>query len=48
MIPSDVVTNLLDSDIIVNEFELQLRRYDHSSTDIPEKGMKPLILLCIP
>ena len=34
----------MDCEIIVSEFELQLRYYVHFQTNTLEKGMNPLIL----
>ena len=38
-----VVANVQDSDIVVNEFELQPRYYAHFWSNTLEKGVKPLI-----
>ena len=40
-----LVANVLDCDIVVNEFELQSCCYVHFLTNTLGKGMKPLILL---
>ena len=39
----DVVANMLDSDIVVNEFKLHSRYYIHFKTNTFGKGLKPLI-----
>ena len=39
-----VMVNALDCGILVTEFELQSRNYVHFRTNIPGKGMNPLIL----
>ena len=39
----DVVVNMLDSDIIVSEFKLQLCFYIHFWTNTLGKGMNPFI-----
>ena len=39
--PRGVVANELDSDIIVSEFELQLRCYAHFWTNTFEESMNP-------
>ena len=36
--------NVLDFEMVVSEFELQLRYNVHFWTNAPEKGMNPLIL----
>ena len=41
--PRCVVTNVLISDIVINEFEFQLRYYVHFRTDTLRKGMKLFI-----
>ena len=41
--PRGLVANVLDCDIVVSEFEFQLRYYVHFWTNILEKGMKPFI-----
>ena len=38
-----VVANVLDCDIVVSEFKLELRYYVHFRTNIPGKGMNPFI-----
>ena len=38
-----VVANMLDCDIVVSEFKLQLFYYVHFQTNTLEKGMNPLI-----
>ena len=40
--PRDVVANVLDSDIVVSEFELQSRHYIHFRTYTHAKGMNLL------
>ena len=42
--PHDVVVNVLDSYIVVSEFELQSGNYVHFRTNTLEKGMNPFIL----
>ena len=39
--PYDVVTNMLDYDSTISEFELQLPNYDYFRTNISRKGMSP-------
>ena len=41
--PRDVVANVLDCDIIVNEFELQSHYHVHIRTNTLGKGMKSVI-----
>ena len=41
--PRGVAANVLDYDIVVRKFELQLRYYDHFRSNTLCKGMKPLI-----
>ena len=36
------VANVLDSDMVTNEFELKSRYYVHIRTDTLRKGMDPL------
>ena len=42
--PCGVVINVLDSDIVVSEFELQSRYYVHFRTNTHGKGRHTLIL----
>ena len=42
-IPSSVVVNVLNCDIVVSEFELQSRYYVHFRTNISGKTMNSLI-----
>ena len=42
--PRGVVANILDSDIVESEFELQLDYDVHFRTSDLEKGMNPVIL----
>ena len=41
--PRDVVANALNCDILVSDFELQLRNYFHFQTNTLREGMNPLI-----
>ena len=41
--PRSVVSNVLDCDIVVSEFELQWHPYVHFWTNTLVKGMTPLI-----
>ena len=41
--PDGVVSNVLDCDIVVSEFELNSRYYGHFRTNTLQKDMKPLI-----
>ena len=40
--PCGVVANILESDIIISEFKLQLHYYIHFHTDTTWKGIEPL------
>ena len=40
-----IVANVLDCDLVIKLFDLQLRYYIHFLTNALEKGMHPLIFL---
>ena len=42
-----IMANVLDCDIVVSEFELQVCYYIHVWTNTLGKGMNPLILLVV-
>ena len=42
-IPYSIVTNVLDCDIVVNEFKLQSRYYDHFRNNTPVNSMNLFI-----
>ena len=41
--PHGIVVKVLDCDIVVREFELELRYYFHFRTNTIGKGIKPVI-----